>query len=89
MIYSRKFAKGLKAIIKSGKPEMRDRVKQVSSHLKEDPHMKRPNVDIKLISSREESVYRVRIGNHRMTYEVDEEKKLIMVTKIFPRGKGY
>lgn len=89
LIYSKKFAKGLKDIIKSGKPEMRERVKQVLSYLKEDPHMKQPNVDIKLISSREEGVYRVRIGDLRMTYEIDEEKKLIMITKIFPRGKGY
>lgn len=89
MIYSKRFAKGLKEIIKSGKPELRDRVKQVFSFLKEDPHTKRPNVDIKLISSREEGVYRVRIGDYRLTYEVDEKRKLIMVTKIFPRGKGY
>ena len=68
---------------------MRDRIKQVFSDLKEDPHTKRPNVDIKLISSREEGVYRLRIGDYRMTYEVDEDKNLIMVTKIFPRGKGY
>ena len=68
---------------------MRDRVKQAFSHLKEDPHTKRPNVDIKLISSREEAVYRIRIGDYRMTYEVDEEKKIIMVTKIFSRGKEY
>jgi mRNA interferase RelE/StbE len=89
LIYSKKFAKGLKDIIKSGKPEMRDRVKLTLSNLKEDPHTKRPNADIKLISSRDEGVYRVRIGDYRMVYEVDEDKKLVMVTKIFPRGKGY
>jgi len=87
--YSRKFAKGLKDIIRSGKPEMRGRVRQVFSHLKQDPHTRRPTVDIRLISSREEGIYRVRIGDFRVTYEVDEKKKLIMVTKIFPRGKGY
>ncbi len=79
----------MKDIIKSGKPEMRDRVMQLFSQLKQDPHTKRPNVDLKLISSREESVYRVRIGDYRIVYEVDEKKKMIMVTKIFPRGKGY
>jgi mRNA interferase RelE/StbE len=89
LIYSKNFAKGLKNIIKAGKPDMRDRVREIFSHLKEDPHTKRPNADIKLISSREEGVYRVRIGDYRMIYEVDEEKKLIMVTKIFSRGKGY
>ncbi|MFW3145424.1 MAG: type II toxin-antitoxin system RelE family toxin [Thermoplasmatota archaeon] len=88
-MYSKKFGKGLKDIIKSGKPEMRDRVRELSSLLKQDPHTKRPNVDLKLISFRKESIYRVRIGDYRIVYEVDEENKLIMVTKIFPRGKGY
>ena len=79
----------MKNIIKSGRPEMRDRVRALSSLLKQDPHTKRPNVDLKLISSRKESIYRVRIGDYRIVYEVDEKEKLIMVTKIFPRGKGY
>lgn len=64
----------MKDIIKSGKPEMRDRVRELFSLLKQDPHTKRPNVDIKLISSREESIYRIRIGDYRIIYEVDEEK---------------
>lgn len=68
---------------------MRERVMQLCSQLKQDPHTKRPNVDLKLISSRKQSIYRVRIGDYRIVYEVDEEEKLIMVTKIFPRGKGY
>ncbi len=79
----------MKDIIKSGRPDMRDRVRELSSLLKQDPHTKRPNMDLKLISSRKESIFRVRIGDYRIVYEVDEEKKLILVTKIFPRGKGY
>jgi mRNA-degrading endonuclease RelE of RelBE toxin-antitoxin system len=68
---------------------MRDRVRELSSLLKQDPHTKHPNVDLKLISSRKENIYRVRIGDYRIVYEVDKENKLIMITKIFPRGKGY
>lgn len=89
MIISKKFAKGLKDIISSGKPEMRIKVKQVFNELKIDPHIKRPTVDIKLISSREEGVYRIRIGDYRIIYEIDEENMTIMVTKIFIREKGY
>jgi mRNA-degrading endonuclease RelE of RelBE toxin-antitoxin system len=79
----------LKEIIRSGKPEMRGKVKQLFAELKTEPHIKRPTVDIKLISSREEAVYRARIGEYRITYEIDEENYKIMVTKIFIRGKGY
>lgn len=68
---------------------MRGKVKHIFSELKDDPHIKRPKVDIKLISSREEAIYRIRIGDYRIIYEIDEENKRIMVTKIFIREKGY
>lgn len=89
MHFSNRFAKGLKDIIRSGKPEMKGRVKEVFRELKKEPHAKRPSVDIKLISSREERIYRVRLGDYRIIYEIDEANKKIMVTKIFRRGKGY
>ena len=87
--HSKRFAKNLKKIIQSGKPEMRSKVKQVLNEIKQDPHTKRPTVDIKLISSKEEGIYRIRIGEYRITYEIDENEKIIMITTIFIRGKGY
>ena len=89
LLISKKFAKGLKDIIKSGKPEMRERVKKIFVELKGEHHTKRSGVDIKLISSKEESIYRIRIGEYRIIYEIDEKMKTIMFTKIFQREKGY
>ena len=86
---SKRFAKGLKDIIKSGHTDIRGRVKEGLRALSEDPHTRRSGVDIKLISSRDESVYRLRIGSYRIIYEVDEVEMRIYVTKIIPRGKGY
>ena len=50
--YSKRFAKDLKRIIRSGKPEMRSKVNKVLNELKKDPHSRRPSVDIKLISKK-------------------------------------
>ncbi|MGA1822722.1 MAG: type II toxin-antitoxin system RelE family toxin [Thermoplasmatota archaeon] len=89
LLISKKFSKGLKDKIRSGKPEMRERVKRIFYELKEEPHIRRSGLDIKLISSKEESIYRVRIGEYRIIYEIDEKEKTIMITKIFQREKGY
>ena len=87
--YGKDFLKDLKSIIKSGNKTIKKRVDKILEELKEDPHTKRPKVDIKLISTREEGVYRVRIGKYRLVYEIDEDAKIIAVTMLFIRGRGY
>ena len=57
--------------------------------LKKEPHQNRSKVDLKLISSREEAVYRVRLGKYRMVFEIDEDNKVVTLTMIFPRDRGY
>ena len=46
-------------------------------------------MDIKLISSKKESIYRVRLGKYRLVYEIDEKNQTIIITMFFIRGKGY
>jgi len=46
-------------------------------------------MDIKLISPKKESIYRVRLGKYRLVYEIDETNKTISLTMFFIRGKGY
>ena len=75
--------------MKSGNKQIKKRVQEVADEVKFDPHTKRPKVDIKLISTRDEGTYRVRLGKYRVVYEVNEEEKKIEFTLIFPRGKGY
>ena len=88
-IYGKDFLKDLKKLIISGDQKIKDRVASIIQELKDDPHKKRSGVDIKLISPREEAVYRVRIGKYRMVYEIDENEKKIFITMIFIRGSGY
>ena len=89
IIYGKDFLKELKNIIEKGDRELKYRVEDVIRELKKEPHKKRPKADIKLISSKKEGVYRVRIGDYRIVYEIDEKTKDIFITMIFHRGKGY
>ena len=45
-------------------------------------------MDIKLISTNKEAVYRVRRGKYRLVYEIDEQSKTIILTMFFLEEKG-
>ena len=83
------FVKELKNLIKAGNKQLKDRVKEVISELEKNPHMKRPQLDVKLTSTRKLSIYRVRIGKFRILYQIDEENSIVYVTTIFRRERGY
>jgi len=89
IIYGKDFLKDLKNIIKGGNKKIKNKVNEIVLELKSDPHKKRPKVDLKLISSKSEAVYRVRLGKYRLIYQIEEKEKKIYITMIFPRGRGY
>ena len=89
IVYGKEFLKDLKRIIKGGNKSIKDNVKNTIQELETEPYKKRPGVDIKLISKREDSTYRVRLGKYRMVYVIDEDEKKIIITMLFIRGQGY
>ncbi len=86
---SRDLCKSLKRIRRSGQGYIIERLEEIIPQLEMDPHTNRPGVDIKLISTRKESRYRVRIGDYRLIYEVDEETKIVQITALMHRSKIY
>ena len=89
VVYGKDFLKDLKRIIKGGNKSIKSNVQNVIQELKSDPHKKRPGLDIKLISKRKDSTYRIRLGKYRMVYEIDENEKKIYITMLFIREHGY
>ena len=89
IIYGKDFLSDLKNIIKGGNKRIKNKVNEIVLELKSDPHRKRPKVDLKLISSKSEAIYRVRLGKYRLIYQIEEKEKKIYITMIFPRGRGY
>ena len=89
IIQGKDFLKDVKNILKSGNKSILAEIQDVINELKNNPHKKRPKMDIKLISSKKESTYRVRLGKYRLIYEINESNKTIYLTMFFIRGKGY
>ncbi len=52
-----------------------------------DPYNPRSGVDIKKLKGKRHDMYRLRVGNHRFEYFIDEEK--IWIDDAFHRGRGY
>ena len=84
IIYGKDFLKDIKNIIKGGNKSIKNKVNEIVFELKSDPHRKRPKVDLKLISSKSEAIYRVRLGKYRLIYQIEEKEKKINITMIFP-----
>jgi len=55
--------------------------------LSSDPFTKRPKCDIKKLKVRAGDMFRLRIGEHRFEFFVEEEN--IWVLSAFKRGRGY
>ena len=83
------FLRDVKKILKSGDKSVLLDIQEVIDELKINPHKKRSKVDIKLISPKKESTYRVRIGKYRLIYEIDKSNKTVYLTTFFIRGEGY
>ena len=89
ILQGKDFLRDVKKILKSGDKSLLSDIQRVIDELKINPHKKRPKLDIKLISPKKESIYRVRLGKYRLVYEIDETNKTIILTMFFIRGKGY
>lgn len=55
--------------------------------LKDNPFEPRSGTDIKKLKGRLNTLYRLRIGNYRFEYFV--ENSIVWVVKAFSRGRGY
>ena len=89
ILFGKDFLREVKKLDKSGNDTFLINIQRIIDELKINPHKKRPKIDIKLISPKKESIYRVRLGNYRLIYEIDESNKTVLLTIFFVRGKGY
>ncbi len=63
--------------------ETQERVNQAIAHLAEDP---RPPGVKKLVAR---GGYRVRVGDFRILYHIDDDAKVVVVYRVMPRGDVY
>ncbi len=63
---------------------------RIIKHLKKlakDPYISKTNMDIKKLKGKKHNLYRLRIGDFRFEYLIDDEK--IWIDNAFKREKGY
>jgi len=70
-------------------PKLRERIKSALRRLAEDPYQPRAGVDIVRLTGTKgrQDLYRLRVGDYRAIYAI--ENKVIYVTDLFHRAKGY
>ncbi len=73
-----------KYIDESGEKE---RLLEHIKKLADDPYNFRSGVDIKKLKGKRHDMYRLRVGDHRFEYFIDEEK--IWIDDAFHRERGY
>jgi mRNA-degrading endonuclease RelE of RelBE toxin-antitoxin system len=67
--------------------DAQDRIKGALKHLEDDPFRSRPGVDIKRLRGPGRDYHRLRTGDHRSIYVVDDDR--VLVAKILRRSKAY
>ena len=66
---------------------MQNRIKNGSYELERDPFNSRSGADIKSLKDTDPPKHRMRIGEYRLIYYVDD--CTVMLIEIFIRGRGY
>lgn len=87
ILQGKDFLREVKKILKSGEKSLLSEIQRFVDELKINPHKKHPKMDIKLISSKKESIYRLRLGKYILVYEINEANKTVILTMFFIRGK--
>ena len=67
--------------------DIRTRIISALGALEDDPFQPRSGSDIRRLSHTNPTKYRLRVGNYRIIYCV--ENRTVKVIEVFKRGKGY
>ena len=85
-IYKVELTKAAVKFIKKQDRSRREQIGVIIDLLKENPYQAK---NIKPLKGYGENVFRVRFGDFRLLYKVNNEKLVILIIKIGPRGDVY
>jgi mRNA interferase RelE/StbE len=83
VVVSRTFQKQFKGLPK----DLQRRVRAALAELENDPFTPRAKADIKPLHDIDPPMHRLRIGDYRIIYHIEE--KTVEVIELFHRGRGY
>ena len=83
VLVSRTFQKKFNNLQKS----IQNSIKKALAELEKDPYTSRPKCDIKLLKYTQPKKYRLRLGNYRVIYIIENEE--VKVIDLLKREVGY
>ncbi len=84
-----RFTRSLIRIERCGRRDVVLRAQRAIAELRDDPYTPKSGLDTKCLHGEAVPTYRVRIGDYRLLYTVDDEKRVVYITAIFRRDGGY
>ena len=84
-VYRILFTKSADKILRSMPRELALRIRERLDMLAQDPYA--PHSSVTKLQNR--SGFRLRVGDWRVIYEIEDDKLIILVLKIGPRGEVY
>lgn len=67
--------------------DLQEKIRSTLKKIEQDPFTRRPGIHIRKLSGFHPKRWRVRVGDYRIIYQVEDD--LIKVIEVFPRGRGY
>ena len=86
MAFSIKFTTKATKFTKKLEPLIKKRIKEKINNLSKNPF---PSETVRVESYKDYKVFRVRIGDYRILYNINFQEKLIIIIKIDKRGNVY
>lgn len=65
------------------------RIRTALEALAEDPYTSRPGADITQLRNTDPVKHRIRVGDWRIVYRVEDDEDVVKVIEGFRRGRGY
>jgi mRNA interferase RelE/StbE len=84
MAYSVEFARSARRELERLPGQAADRVLEAIRRMQEEP---RPHGNRKLVG--EEATYRIRVGEYRVIYEIDDAAQAVLITRVRHRREAY
>lgn len=84
-----KSARFLSELITSGLDHIHEKIINGLEQLSGDPLHSRPGVDVIQLKSVHPKMYRFRVGQYRVIYEIDRKSSIVYVTMILHRKQAY
>ena len=89
VILHERLRKDLIRIARAGRKDIVRKAADMLERLQDDPYTPRSGMDIRRLGGFAEPVFRIRIGEYRLVYVIDEKERKILATSLVHREQSY